>query len=255
MLDNSEQIMRREKINLMLNPEERKIILEKAIKYGYGEKLAEYVRDACIYERLYVEEVNGKKEVCQIVSDYIVEVKKVLKIQKEILKLNTLTKSDIDVIMRHDQDIKKSINELSKTLIEILSTNSVQKHQARLRLIDKNKITPQLIDSIIDSKVILLTPSNLKYKTPRIGYAVLIGKRESIELKYINYNSISVVIDYKRELAIQNKFSLFLMSEQNNLVIYLAKIFKSEDEAINYCKTLRDTNTLVFDCSRKLILD
>ena len=89
---------RREKINIMVTPEERKIIMEKVKEYGYGDKLAEYVRDACIYERIYVEEITGKTEVCKIVSEFISVVKDILKIQTNISKNITITKSDIETI-------------------------------------------------------------------------------------------------------------------------------------------------------------
>ena len=46
--------LRRQKINVMLNEEERRIITEKAIKYGFGDCLAEYIRAACIYENIYI---------------------------------------------------------------------------------------------------------------------------------------------------------------------------------------------------------
>ena len=52
--------LRRQKINVMLNEEERRIITEKAIKYGYGDCLAEYIRAACIYENIYIEDIEGK---------------------------------------------------------------------------------------------------------------------------------------------------------------------------------------------------
>lgn len=38
------KVDRRKKINIMLNDEERKIITEKAIEYGFGPRLAAYVR-------------------------------------------------------------------------------------------------------------------------------------------------------------------------------------------------------------------
>ena len=63
--------LRRQKINVMLNEEERKIITEKAIKYGFGDCLAEYIRAACIYENIYIEDVQGKQELCEIVSRFI----------------------------------------------------------------------------------------------------------------------------------------------------------------------------------------
>lgn len=53
------------------NDEERRIITEKAIEYGFGPHLASYVRSACIYESLYKEDIEGKNEIIEIMSDYI----------------------------------------------------------------------------------------------------------------------------------------------------------------------------------------
>ena len=78
--------LRRQKINVMLNEEERKIITEKAIKYGFGDCLAEYIRAACIYENIYVEDIEGKNEICQYVSDYIQLLREILYEQKKVLK-------------------------------------------------------------------------------------------------------------------------------------------------------------------------
>jgi len=74
--------LRREKINVMLNEEERRIITEKAIKYGFGDCLAEYIRAACIYENIYVEELNGKFEVCEKVSEFLTKIREIIKEQK-----------------------------------------------------------------------------------------------------------------------------------------------------------------------------
>ena len=52
------KVDRRKKINIMLNDEERRIITEKAIEYGFGPHLAAYVRNACIYESLYKEDIE-----------------------------------------------------------------------------------------------------------------------------------------------------------------------------------------------------
>lgn len=53
------------------NDEERRIITEKAIEYGFGPHLASYVRSAYVYESLYKEDIESKNEIIKIMSDYI----------------------------------------------------------------------------------------------------------------------------------------------------------------------------------------
>ena len=116
-MDNQEQRynkLRRQKINLMLNEEERKTITEKAIKYGYGDCLAEYIRAAAIYENIYVEDVEGKKQVCEKVSEYIEVLREILKEQKAILKSVVLNKSDIEIISQQNLQIIKMITSIPK---------------------------------------------------------------------------------------------------------------------------------------------
>ena len=78
--------LRRQKINVMLNEEERRIITEKAIKYGYGDCLAEYIRAACIYENIYIEDIEGKNEICNYISNFIQTLREILYEQKSLLK-------------------------------------------------------------------------------------------------------------------------------------------------------------------------
>ena len=245
---------RREKINLMLNQEERKIITEKAIKYGYGKQIAQYVRDACIYEKLYVEDVSAKSQICQKVDELIKEVRKYCEDQKEIFKSVSLSQLPIDFLMQQNDDLIKSIRNLSKTLIDKLSDNSVKQFQKRLRLVEKTKVTQDLINKIIKKKFYVIYPSSLK--SPRIGDGVLIvfnDNYKSYNLDYINYNIITALIDEQRELAIQNNYYIMIEIKENNLKIYLTEFFRNKDEGKrvynNYLQKQKDC--YLYYCSKR----
>ncbi|MBQ2873581.1 MAG: hypothetical protein IJE89_06265, partial [Bacilli bacterium] len=129
--------LRRQKINVMLNEEERRIITEKAIKYGFGYCLAEYIRAACIYENIYIEDVAGKQELCEIISKFIETLREILKEQKKILNNYMIDKEDIEVISNQNIIIIKMISKLSNLVIYILSVNTEKRIQQRLGMIEK----------------------------------------------------------------------------------------------------------------------
>ena len=227
--------LRREKINIMLNEDERKIITEKAIKYGYGPKLAEYVRDACIYEKVYVEDVKGKTEICKIVDNLILEVRKVQLSLNKISKNITITKNDIELIKRNNTKLNTLINNLTKTVVKVLSTTSTQKYQKRLGLVERYKTTHKHIDSILKKEFCLAIPSTLSFNDYKMGYLVImLDTAKSIRLDYINYNGISIMIDSQRELALQNNCYILYKKKDDVLYSYLALYKKSKEEAMSY---------------------
>ena len=124
--------LRRQKINVMLNEEERRIITEKAIKYGFGDCLAEYIRAACIYENIYIEDVAGKQELCEIISKFIETLREILKEQKKLLNNYMIDKEDIEVISNQNIIIIKMISKLSNLVISILSVNTEKRIQQRI---------------------------------------------------------------------------------------------------------------------------
>ena len=139
----SEQISKREKFNILLTPEEKNIIIEKALKYGYGTKLAEYIRDACIHEKIYIEDVRGKQEIFKAIDNYLKEVRIYMNKVDDLLKNINITKEDIIFVKNQNEKIIKSIDDLVKTVIKVLSTNSTVKFQKRLRFIEKHKVTKE----------------------------------------------------------------------------------------------------------------
>ena len=104
--------LRRKKINLMLNDEERRIITEKAIKYGYGNKLASYVRAACIYENIYVQDIKGIDKIFEVISSYISEVRKIQGCIYGIYKNSDISKRDLQIFKEQNDKIDLSIEKL-----------------------------------------------------------------------------------------------------------------------------------------------
>lgn len=245
---------RREKINLMLSPEERTLIKEKAIKYGYGDKIAEYARDACIHERIYVEEINGKKEVCGKVDEYIKDIRQYSKKQSDILKNITIAKTDIEILKAQNIKINKSIKELKTQVVAILSSNTTQKFQKRLRLVEKNRTTKEFIDSVISKKFVLIIPSSLSLK--RITEGVILSCNDnykSYDIEFINYDAIRILIDEQRELALQNNFYLLIIIENNNFFIFLARYYKNLEEGLKMydLEKKQGINNKLYDCVTK----
>ena len=225
---------RRDKINILVTPEERKIISNKAKEYGYGDCLAEYVRDACIYERLYVEDVSGKQDVCKIVSEFILIVKDILKRQNDISKNITITKENIEIIKEDNIKIVNAIEKLTKELIAKLSSNSVPKFQKRLRLIEKNKVTEKFIQYVSNKKFVIVLPSTLGTKNSKDGFLLVsLDNSEKIDVKTLDEANAITKINIQREKALREKCYLFFSSDNNELNIYLAEYFNNKEESIN----------------------
>lgn len=253
-MEDSIRPARREKINIMVTPEERKIITEKAIEYGYGDKLAEYVRDACIYERVYVEELSGKKEICKIVSDFITSIKDILKVQSNISKNITIPKSDIESIKKQNIKISELIEELTRTIVSTLSSNSVPKFQTRLRLVEKNKVTKDFIDYVIKKKFVIAIPSTLGIKKPKDGILLVsLDNKEALNIETLETDNSKTIINSQREKALKNKCYLFFSTEDNKLYIFLADYYKKEDDGLNEYQTRiqNGMNIKLYNCSTK----
>lgn len=245
---------RREKINIMVTPEERKIIMEKVREYGYGDKLAEYVRDACIYERIYVEEITGKTEVCKIVSEFISVVKDILKIQTNISKNITITKSDIETIKKQNVEINNSIEELTRKIISKLSSSSVSKFQKRLRLVEKNKVTKDFINYVLNKKFVIVIPSTLSIKRENEGLLLIsIDDKEVLNIETLEEENFINIINMQREKAIKDKCYLFFSSEDKKLNIYIADYFKESKKGIdNYKSKIKEGKKVkLYSCKTK----
>ena len=253
-MTNTTNKKRREKINILVTPEERKIISDKAREYGYGDCLAEYVRDACIYEKLYVEDLSGKQDVCKIVSEFILIVKDILKKQTDMSKNITLSKENIEILRQDNVKIIDAIERLSKELITKLSSNSVPKFQKRLRLVEKNKITKKFLEYVSNKKFVIVLPSTLGIKNSKEGFLLVsLDNSETLDIKTLEETSAITIINLQREKALREKCYLFFSSNNNELNIYLADYFKDKEESINkYKEKVNQNNKLkLYSCNTK----
>lgn len=126
------KVDRRKKINIMLNDEERRIITEKAIEYGFGPHLAAYVRSACIYESLYKEDIEGKNEIIKIMSDYISVVNRIQYEQSQLTKKIMLSEGDIQMIKDNNTLLHNEIRKLIKTIENTLTIKRVKETKQKL---------------------------------------------------------------------------------------------------------------------------
>lgn len=118
----------------MLNNEERRIITEKAIQYGFGPHLAAYVRSACIYESLYKEDIEGKNEIIKIMSDYISVANRIQYEQGLLTKKIMLSEGDIQMIRENNTLLHNEIRKLIKTVENTLTIKRVKEIKQKLEI-------------------------------------------------------------------------------------------------------------------------
>lgn len=229
----SDSKLRREKINVMLNEEERRIITEKAIKYGFGDCLAEYIRAACIYENIYVEELNGKFEVCEKVSEFLTKIREMINEQKSICMKITLSTEDVDKIKLQNKQIMDMIETLSHLVISSLSVNSIHKIQNRLSMMDKYIADEKFIKEILKFSTAIIRPSNLRHSTYQKGFLVnLPVYTTNITREDIYNKSTYDLINKYRDIAMQKKMLLtFVNVQAEYITIGIASYFNHLDEA------------------------
>ena len=113
---NSKQ--RRQSIKVWLSDEERILVKSKAEFYGY-KRLAKYIRDAAIYEKVTYVDLKNKEELYVAYAENTKELKKITKeirhISKYATRLTDETKKDIlDVmyaVLRNQKTMIKLIDE------------------------------------------------------------------------------------------------------------------------------------------------
>lgn len=97
---NSKQ--RRKSIKVWLSDEERILVESKAEYYGY-KRLAKYIRDAAIYEKVTYVDLKSKEDLYTAYSENTKELKKITKeirhISKYATRLTDETKKDILDVM------------------------------------------------------------------------------------------------------------------------------------------------------------
>jgi valyl-tRNA synthetase len=156
-----------------------------------------------------------------------------------LMNIEELTELEFDDLKTEDKwiltKLNTLINNLTKTVVKVLSTTSTQKYQKRLGLVERYKTTHKHIDSILKKEFCLAIPSTLSFNDYKMGYLVImLDTAKSIRLDYINYNGISIMIDSQRELALQNNCYILFKKKDDVLYSYLALYKKSKEEAMSY---------------------
>lgn len=113
---NSKQ--RRKSIKVWLSDEERILVEAKAQYYGY-KRLAKYIRDAAIYEKVTYIDLKNKEQLYSVFSDNTKQLKKITKEIRHISKYatqlsNESTKDLLDVmyaVLRNQKSMIKLIDE------------------------------------------------------------------------------------------------------------------------------------------------
>ena len=233
--------LRRQKINVMLNEEERRIITEKAIKYGFGDCLAEYIRAACIYENIYIEDVAGKQELCEIISKFIETLREILKEQKKILNNYMLDKSDVEVISNQNIIIIKMISKLSNLVVSILSVNTEKKIQQRLGMIEKYKIDENFYKKIMNNNYqhFIVRPSNLNRPNQKPVYIVYLNNHTyTYSLDDINQEDLIQKINNCRDIAMQKDLLISFYREGSILNFGIIMEFQDKTAAKEFASEI-----------------
>lgn len=241
--------LRRQKINVMLNEEERKIITEKAIKYGYGDCLAEYIRAACIYENIYVEDIEGKKAICDKVSEYIELLREILNKQKELLKVPFLNDTQLIKIRTQNEDIINKINSLSRLVIATLSVNTEKRIQQRMDMIEKHKSDEVILKKLkkIDTSPLILRPSNLCVPSEYVRYIVYLKDyTKKFDLEHLDKLGFSSTIDHYRDVAMKKKLYTAYLKKDNNVQCGVVMSFDNFNVAKTFASEIAAEE--VIDC-------
>lgn len=255
----SENKLRRQKINVMLNEEERRIIIEKAIKYGYGDCLAEYIRAACIYENIYVEDVEGKTEVCDMVSKFIETLREILNEQKAVLRNVALSSAEVKVISNQNKQIIDMIQSLSQLIVATLSVNTEYKVQQRIKLLDKYSIDEKFLKKITKKNCIgsVIRPSNLQCPSFKGGYLVNLKKYSyTFNLKELDMNEFVSIVNSFRDIAMKKKIFLTFIRLHSDLLVSVAIHFNTLDAADKFADDIGESNICcLLDPDRKMMGD
>lgn len=251
--------LRRQKINLMLNEEERRLITEKAIEYGFGDCLAEYIRAAAIYENIYIEDIEGKTEICDIVSSFIEMLKKILTEQKKVIKNVLLSKEDVDLISNQNQKIIEMIESLSRLVVSILSVNTEKKIQQRKNALEKYRIDGAFLKKIIseDKNVLVVRPSNLHVPNKEVNFFVYLTKYNyTFDLANMDVNEFVILVNHFRTIAMQKKLLIAFVKDGKSLQVGIAVDFTDYAKAEEYAIDIEDEKVIVLlDKNQEIVGD
>lgn len=136
-LDDKEK---RKKFPLWLSEGERLLLENKASEYGYI-YLADYIRDAAIYESLVKVVLNGVDELLPLYDNYIKEIKKYTKEVRRILRYDTsmseyehsLLENSLKSIYAETKNLTKETNKkLNYEIIEELAKRKIEEQKYKI---------------------------------------------------------------------------------------------------------------------------
>lgn len=110
---------KRGKFYFRINVQERALLEEKANQYGYQD-LGTYIRDACIYENILVENLEGKKEIMERIDLLNFNIKQ-YEINLEKFKKKNLSTYDFIEINNELSKYQKEILQELKTLKQVIN--------------------------------------------------------------------------------------------------------------------------------------
>lgn len=105
-----------------LNDMEKALLKAKAKQYGYKD-IGTYMRDASLYENIYIENVEGKKEIMNLVSEYLIEIRKYNKKCEQIIKMISLVEKPsyiMDELKLYHEEISKNMNDIKQIISDKL---------------------------------------------------------------------------------------------------------------------------------------
>ena len=110
---------KRKRCNILINDSERELLVEKMSKYGYNH-LSAYLRDSGIHERLFVEDIEGKLEINQSVTELINKISD-YEYQIKTLLMDTQWSEDqrrmvFNMLKFIDEDLKDLIKAINNIL-------------------------------------------------------------------------------------------------------------------------------------------
>ena len=107
---------RRKSIKVWVSDEERCLIEAKAYNYGYR-RLAPYIRDAAIYERITNVDIKGQDEIFKAYAENTREVKSIVKDIKHVCTFATqISERDRQELLH----LMKAIYKKQNTMLDII---------------------------------------------------------------------------------------------------------------------------------------
>lgn len=108
---------RRKSIKVWVSDEERSLIEAKAYNYGYR-RIAPYIRDATIYERVTNYKIKGEEEILNVYCETSKEIKSIAKDIRHICKFATqISEGD----RRELLDLTKAIYKMQTKIRDIIN--------------------------------------------------------------------------------------------------------------------------------------